>query len=69
MAPQRAHTRGNQERPPTTLLADPDKIIRKGRAPQRKISRAARTPRSDLLVEGEENLALLLEMSALVSNC
>ena len=64
------HTRANQERPPTTPIADPEKIIGIGRALQRKTSKAARTSRSgilrvesvlqDLFVEGEENLALLL---------
>ena len=43
-----------------TPVADPEKIIRKGRALQRKTSRATRTSRSDLLVEEEENLAQLL---------
>ena len=43
MALQTAHTRANQERPPATPVADPEKIIRKGRALKRKISRAVRT--------------------------
>ena len=60
MAPRRAHTRANQERLLATPVADPKKIIRKGRALQRQTSKAARTSRSDLLVEGEENMALLL---------
>ena len=60
MAPRRAHTRENQERPPETPVVDLEKIIRKGRALQRQTSREARTSRLDLLVEGEENLALLL---------
>ena len=60
MASRRPSARKNQERPPTTPVVDPEKITRKGRALQRKISRAARTSRSNLLVEGEENLALLL---------
>ena len=60
MAPKKDHTRANQERPPATPVTDLEKIIRKGRALQRKISRVVRTPRSDLLVEGEESLALLL---------
>ena len=59
MALRRVHPRANQERPPATPVTDLEKIIRKGRALQRKISRVVRTPRSDLLVEGEENLSLL----------
>ena len=60
MALRRAHTKANQERPPATPVADPEKIIKRGRSLQRQTSRVARTSRSDLFVEGEENLALLL---------
>ena len=49
MVLRRAHTRENQERPPATSVADPEKIIRRGRALQRKTSRAARTSRSGIL--------------------
>ena len=56
----KSHNKANQERLPARPVANPEKIIRKGRALQRKTSRATRTSRSDLLVEGEENLALLL---------
>ena len=49
MAPRRAHTRENQERPPVTPVADPKKIIRRGRALQRKNSKAKRTSRSGIL--------------------
>ena len=49
MAPRRAHTRANQERPQATPVADPEKIIRRGRALQRKTSSAARTSRSGIL--------------------
>ena len=59
MAPRRAHTRENQEKLPATPVADPEKMIKKGRALQRQTSRATRTSRSNLLVEGEENLSLL----------
>ena len=60
MSSRRPSAIANQERPPATPVADTEKIIRKGRALQRQISKAPRTFRSDLLVEGEENLALLL---------
>ena len=49
MASRRAHTRENQERPLATPVADPEKIMRRGRALQRKTSRAARTSRSGIL--------------------
>ena len=49
MAPRRDHTRENQERPLATPVADPKKIIRRGRALQRKTSGAARTYRSGIL--------------------
>ena len=60
MALRRDYTRENQERLPATPVVDPEKIISRGGDLQRKTSRLARTSRSDLLVEGEENLALLL---------
>ena len=49
MALRRAHTRANKERPPATLVADPEKIIGRGRALQRKTSKAGRTSRSGIL--------------------
>ena len=49
MAPRRDHTRENQERPPEKPFVDPEKIIRRGRALQRKTSSAARTSRSGIL--------------------
>ena len=45
MAPRRAHTRANQERPLTTPVSDPEKIIRSGKALQRQTFRSARTSR------------------------
>ncbi len=48
MALRRAHTRENQESPPPTPIADPEKIIIRGRALQKKTSRAARTSRSGI---------------------
>jgi hypothetical protein len=48
VTPKRAHTRENQERPPVTSVVDPEKLIKRGRALQRKTSRAARTSRSGI---------------------
>ena len=42
MAPRRAHTRENQERPLAAPVPDPEKIIRSGKALQRQTSRSAR---------------------------
>jgi hypothetical protein len=42
VAPRRAHTRENQERPLATPVPDPQKIIRRGKALQRKTSGSAR---------------------------
>jgi hypothetical protein len=42
VAPRRAHTRENQERPLTTPVPDPEKIIRRGKALQRQTSKSAR---------------------------
>jgi hypothetical protein len=42
VAPRRAHTRENQERPLTGPVLDPQKIIRSGKALQRQTSRSAR---------------------------
>jgi len=45
VALKRAHTRANPKRPPATLVANLEKIIRRGRYLQRKTSREARTSR------------------------
>jgi ribonuclease HI len=45
VAPRRAHTRENQERPLATPVSDPEKIIRSGKALQRQTSRSARASR------------------------
>jgi hypothetical protein len=42
VAPRRAHTRENQERPLATPVPDPEKIIRSGKALQRQTSGSAR---------------------------
>jgi hypothetical protein len=42
VAPRRAHTRANQERPLAAPVQDPEKIIRSGKALQRQTSRSTR---------------------------
>jgi hypothetical protein len=42
VAPRRAHTRENQERPLAAPVPDPEKIIRSGKSLQRQTSRSAR---------------------------
>jgi len=45
VAPGRAHTRANQERPLATPVSEPEKIIRSGKALQRQTSISARASR------------------------